>query len=552
MSTASLPQGKAMYVAPQSDKDWLLSEQRKLYTRSMGDPGYVFRKLWGLITDLQCLRIGVARVAANKGRRTAGVDGITVRKILVDGVDAFVAQLRAELRSGTYRPKPVRRVLIPKPGQPGKFRPLGIPTVRDRVVQAALKIILEPIFEADFYPTSYGFRPGRSVHQALEHLRVLLRPRKAGPEGKRRLTYQWAVEGDIKGCFDNIDHHGLMLRFRRRGGDPKVNRLVVAFLKSGIMAEGGFLRSETGTPQGGVLSPLLANVALSVIDERYERVVWPRRRPTLLTDPAAIQKRAYRRRFDDRRLGRDLCMPVRYADDFLILVSVSPGPEQQERARQLALREKEDLAKLLKEKMGLALSETKTLVTPVTERIRFLGHHVCVRRHPGHGTLVSTAVVPRDRSQRLREEIKRRFEGATFRTSLADRLEALNPMLRGWGNFYRHAWGAAAVFDRRDHYVWWTIFRWLQKKHHRVGKRRLVQMYGRRMRAGKSSFTWGEGSTTLFRMASISVGPLMPWQNAPPPLFAVKSAESPVHNERCTPGSVRGAQKPTGAGRNRR
>lgn len=284
MSTASLPQGKAMYVAPQSDKDWLLSEQRKLYTRSMEEPDYVFRKLWGLITDLRCLRIAVARVAANKGHRTAGVDGITVRKILVHGVDAFVAQLRAELRSGTYRPKPVRRVLIPKPGQPGKFRPLGIPTVKDRVAQAALKIILEPIFEADFYPTSYGFRPGRSVHLALEHLRVLLRPRKAGPEGKHRLTYQWAVEGDIKGCFDNIDHHGLMLRFRRRVGDPKVNRLVVAFLKSGIVAEGNFLRSETGTPQGGVLSPLLANVALSVIDERYERVVWPRRLPTLLKE----------------------------------------------------------------------------------------------------------------------------------------------------------------------------------------------------------------------------------------------------------------------------
>jgi group II intron reverse transcriptase/maturase len=167
--------------------------------------------------------------------------------------------------------------MIPKNGQPGKFRALGIPTVRDRVVQAALKNILEPVFEADFYPTSYGFRPGRSAHGALEHLRCLLRPREAGPESERRLPYQWAIEGDIKACFDNIDHHALMVRLRRRVGDPKVSRLVLAFLKSGILSEQQFTRSEAGTPQGGILSPLLSNIALGVLDERYSRHVWPRR-----------------------------------------------------------------------------------------------------------------------------------------------------------------------------------------------------------------------------------------------------------------------------------
>ena len=170
------PPGKAMYVAPRPDWDWLRIEQRKLYARSEKQVDYVFRKLWGLVIDPRNLRMALARVAGNRGRRTAGVDGITVAMV-TKRAEEFIAELRLELRSGTYRPSPVRRVLIPKIGAPGKFRPLGIPTVKDRVVQAAIKNILEPIFEADFFPVSYGFRPGKSVHGALEHLRVLLGPR---------------------------------------------------------------------------------------------------------------------------------------------------------------------------------------------------------------------------------------------------------------------------------------------------------------------------------------------------------------------------------------
>ena len=499
------PLGKATYVASNSDKEWLQSVQRKLHTQSWEDLDYVFRKLWGLVTDLRNLRCALARVSRNRGSRTAGVDGITVRQVLTKGTgEAFVEQLRADLRSGAYRPVPVRRVMIPKPGQPGKHRPLGIPTVRDRVVQAALKNILEPIFEADFLPCSYGFRPGTGVHAALEELRKLLLPKKVKTESGivHRYPYQWAIEGDITGCFDHIGHHGLMNRVRRRVTDTKVNRLIVAFLKAGILSEGVFLRSESGTPQGGILSPLLANIALSVIDERYERMVWPRQARAQGLTRRRIQLRAAYNRSNAKRAGVAL-VPVRYADDFIILVGASHGPGQWDRAEAAAHEEKVALAKLLKDELGLELSEAKTKVTKVTEPLRFLGHHVRVQRHPYYGW-GSKCVVPKDRSQKLRHAIKAHFSNSTRSFTLQERLEKLNPILRGWGNFYRHAWGAKQVFVHVDHYLWWTILRWLKKKHEKRPMRWLAARYGWRKPGGKT-LRWEDGDVRPFEMVTLRV-----------------------------------------------
>jgi len=545
MRTAPKPLGKATYVASNSDKEWLQNEQRKLYTRSWGDLDYVFRKLWGLVTDPHNLRCALARVSRNRGSRTAGVDGITVRQILTQGAgEEFVEQIRAELRSGTYRPAPVRRILIPKPGQPGKHRPLGIPTVRDRVVQAALKHILEPIFEADFSPCSYGFRPGTGVHAALEELRKLLLPKKVrtGRGVEIRFPYQWAIEGDIKGCFDHIGHHGLMNRIRRRVTDAKVNRLIVAFLKAGILSEGIFLRSESGTPQGGILSPLLANIALSVIDERYERTVWPRQTRTHGLTRREILRRAAWNRSNAKRRGKVVFVPVRYADDFIILVGVAHQPGQCGRAETAAYQEKVALAKLLKDELGLELSEAKTKVTKVTSPLRFLGHHVRVQLHPQYGWC-GKAVIPKDRSQKLRHAIKAHFDGRTCNCTLQERLEKLNPILRGWGNFYRHAWGAKKVFVSLDHYLWWTIMRWLKKKHQKRPMKWFRARYGWRKPGGKA-LRWQDGNVRPFQLASLRVERFRhAWLT--PPNFATSSMESPVHNERCTPGSVRGMRKPT-------
>ena len=363
----------------------------------------------------------------------------------------------------------------------------------DRVVQAATKQVLEPIFEAGFYPTSYGFRPGHSVRGALAHLKTLLLPRGMTRWKKaEELPFEWAIEGDIKGCFDHIDHHASMERVRRRVGDGKLNRLIVAFLKAGVLSEAQFTRIDSGTPQGGILSPPLSNVALSVIDERYERFVWPRagssgptrgRVAKPLTDPAAIARRACHHRAADRKRGVPVFMPIRCCDDFIILVATNTADH--DRIRDLVEQEKSKLDAALRDNQGLTLSPEKTLVTPVTSTMRFLGHHLRVRRRPTTRRFVPRLVIPKDRSVRLRRTIAGIFVRKTVCESLESRLRPLNPVLRGWGNFYRHAWGAKRIFAAIDHHVWWTIVRW-----HKPRQRML---------------RWRDGAMVPTAMASIRV-----------------------------------------------
>jgi RNA-directed DNA polymerase len=219
----------------------VLGIQTKLHRWAVDDGDRRFDDLFGLVTDPSFLRAAWERVRTNRGARTAGVDGVTARYITTErGEDMFLAELRADLRSGRFVPLAVRERMIPKSG--GRLRRLGIPTVRDRVVQAALKLVLEPIFEADFYPCSYGFRPKRRTLDAIAEIQYL---------GTR--SYEWVLEADIEACFDMIDHTALMDRVRHRVGDKRVLRLIKAFLKSGLMTtDGQALGSITGTPQGGL------------------------------------------------------------------------------------------------------------------------------------------------------------------------------------------------------------------------------------------------------------------------------------------------------------
>lgn len=461
-------------------KAWLLDIQRKLYTWSRSHPDEPWRDMWNWVTHPQNLRLAWQRVASNRGARTSGVDRVTVKRIEQRvGIERFLSGLREQLRSGSYRPSPVRRVMIPKRGKRGQYRPLGVPTVADRVVQAAVLHLLEPIFEAGFRPVSYGFRPKRACRDALEHIRNAIRPPKDRIEGRHvHPPYQWVIEGDIKGCFDNIDHHSVMVRLRRRVGDVKVRRLVGAFLKAGVLTEEGFSRSQAGTPQGGILSPLLANVVLSAIEQRYERFIAPRR---------TREGRAYARPGDairkfrhyERKAGRPVFLPVRYADDFVVLVA---GTEAQ------AHDEKEGLARYLDEELKLTLSVEKTRVTALTEGFQFLGHRVFLRWDPRWGYWPRIEV-PKERVKDLRYRVKQMTNRGHTHLSFQEVIDALNPVLLGWGRFYQHCYGAKDVFTRVDHYVWDRLRRWLRKKYPKTPRRQIRRRYWRRL-GRRPRFRW--------------------------------------------------------------
>jgi len=484
-----------MDLDDQADEAWLLSVQRKLYQWSRTYPEESYRDLWNWITDLRNLRCAWRKIATNQGRRTAGIDGITVAGICAGmGSELFLEQLRSDLREGRYRPSPSRRKLIPKPRQPGKFRPLGIPTVRDRVMQCAIKNILEPIFEAGFWHVSYGFRPGRGCHGALEHIRQSMRPRVKAEDGRRQRTpYQWVIEGDIKGCFDNIDHHQLMERVRTRVGDGKVTRLIAAFLKAGVLSDGFLLPTNKGTPQGGVISPLLANIALGVIEERYERWTHHRRKIQARRTCDGI-KAAREARMTDRKAGRAVFFAIRYADDFVVLVSGT---------REQAEQEKAALAEYLRKTMRLELSIEKTRIVDLTEGFQFLGHRVRYKWHPKFGYMPRIEI-PNSKRADFRYLVKQRTCRSTTQWSLSRLLQKLNPTLRGWGNYYRFCTGAGRQFTALDFYVGDRIWRWLMKKHGPLHRKRtrLVRLPSLLRPTRK---LWREGNVEQFLLSTLRV-----------------------------------------------
>lgn len=494
VGTVFTSEKRAVDSAHQADNVWLLKVQRKLFTWSQENPQEAYRELWNWITDLRNLRCAWRHVASNKGKRTPGIDGETVGSIRRKmGENRFLSQLREELRSGTYSPSPCKRKLIPKRGKPGKFRPLGIPTIKDRVVQCALKQIIEPIFEAQFWHVSYGFRPGRNCHGALEHIRMAMRPRARSEDGLRRtMPYQWAIEGDIRGCFDHIQHKALMQRVRHRVADRKVTRMLKQFLKAGVLSKEQFIRTPAGTPQGGVISPLLANIALSAIEEKYER--WVNHRTPLRKHRRSDgMKAAMESRSSDRRAGRAVFFPIRYADDFVILVS---GTREELEA------EKDALTVYLQRKLGLELSPEKTRTTKLTHGFEFLGHRVRIRWDWRFG-YTPRLEIPKSRMKEFRYRIKKLTQRDSLYKSLSQQLATLNPILRGWGNFYRYCTNAKRFLSQLDWYVGDRLWRWLKRKYPKAGAKQDIR---RRQRSSLSQAqVWREGETEQYLMARIPV-----------------------------------------------
>src|SRR3984893_16832240 len=428
------PNGSAPGPAPEGPWSRVAGMQAKLHRWAAADPGRRFDDLFNFVHDPATLYVAYCRVEGNRGANTPGVDGMTVR--LVEeriGVQEFLDDLRAQLKAGTFRPLPVRERKIPKPGGAGKMRRLGIPAVADKVVQAALKLVLEPIFEADFEPVSYGFRPVRRAHDAIAEIHQF------GTRG-----YRWVLDADIEAAFDNLSHTAVMDRVRARVKDKRVLALVKAFLKAGVLTELGEHRDTlTGTPQGGILSPLIFNIALSALDERL----------TAPWEEGGAMSTEYRRAAR-RRKGLPTWRAVRYADDFAVLVNGSEHDAE-------ALRE--EIADVLAG-LGLRFSEAKTRVAHMSEWFSFLGFRIQWRRKRGTAKWYVYTFID-DRPIR---SLKAKIRALTRRQSQLDLgyvLARLNMVMHGWARFFRHA-VAKKTFSRLDYFPGRRVTRMLMERHH--------------------------------------------------------------------------------------
>ena len=402
-------------MARTTKQDNVRELQRTLYRAAKADPGRRFHALYDKVYRRDVLERAWESVRANRG--AAGIDRTTIADVERYGVARLLDELAADLKDGRWRPLPARRVLIPKPGRE-ELRPLSIPTVCDRVVQAATKIVVEPIFEADFLPCSFGFRPKRSAHDALQ---VLI---DESWQGRR-----WVAESDIANCFEAIPHSGLMSAIEERISDRHVLKLLRAMLRAGVLEHGAVRRSVAGTPQGGVLSPVLCNVYLHRLDRAWQT--------------------------------RGCGVLVRYADDLLAICKTRQEAEHALAAMTAILAE-----------LGLSLKAAKTRIVHLREGgggLDFLGFHHRYVRARGERVRHVTFLArwpSRQAMQHARDRIGELTARERLLLPVEDVVQDLNRYLRGWAGYFRYG-NSARHFNLIEHHAHDRLALVVAKRHQR-------------------------------------------------------------------------------------
>jgi len=408
---------RARSVRQDEGVDAFQALQRVLYRSAKQDPQRRFHALYDKLTRRDVMWRAWVDVATNQG--APGVDQVSIASIEAggaEGVRAFLDGLAEELRTGTYRPRPLRRVNIPKPGQPGRSRPLSIPCVRDRVAMAAAKSILEPIYEADFLPCSFGFRPKRSAHQALEAVRTTANTGTV-----------WVLDADISDCFGQLGFDAIVAQLERRVSDRKMLKLIRAWLRVGVMEGGVLTESVSGAPQGSPVSPLIANVVLHVLDE------------------------------DWARHSEGLGVLVRYCDDFVVLTR-SRAAAEEARARIVAILER----------LGLQLHPDKTRIACLQkgqEGFVFLGFEHRMRESKRWRGRWYLQKWPSPRAMAsIRAKVRQRTSLRLASLPLEDVAGHLNSVLRGWGAYFAVG-NSSEKFHAIDSYVHLRMAKLASKKY---------------------------------------------------------------------------------------
>jgi RNA-directed DNA polymerase len=399
--------------------------QRKLSEWATQDKDMRFFDLYHLLYDKDWLRLAHDYVKQNAGSITAGCDGINM-SIFDENLEENRQTIREELRSDTFKPDPVRRVYVPKPN--GKTRPLGIPAIKDRIVQEALRMVMEPIFEADFSQYSFGFRPTRRTMDAVRYIQW------SATEQKK---FFWVIEGDISSYFDTIHHPKLIRLVAKRIKDKKILRFTWKFLRAGVMEKKTFRDTKLGTPQGGIISPLLANIYLHELD-RYMKSQHTLSRP---------EKRKRRRQ------GHANFTFARYADDFVVLCHGS---------RQQAEEIKEELYQFLNRTLRLELSKEKTKITHLNDGFKFLGFWI--QRGRGSKGMTTKVVIPKEAMDKLGAKIKLALSPSSHQHSINAKITGLNSLIRGWCQYYQYTSKASTQFDKLEYVLFWEMAHWLGRK----------------------------------------------------------------------------------------